>query len=142
MNKYLYSAETNSFYPYALKDSYIASGTWPNAGVDVNEAEFVKFINPPEGKKLVADAEGKPSFEDIPPPTVEQLVQAAEIDKTARISAANNYINAKQWPSKLAMGRLSYTEKQTFNLWLDYLDALYSVDTSTAPAITWPEQPQ
>ncbi|QIG65665.1 tail fiber assembly protein [Salmonella phage PT1] len=33
-------------------------------------------------------------------------------------------------------------ELSQYNLWLDYLDALDAIDTSTAPDITWPEQPQ
>ena len=41
----------------------------------------------------------------------------------------------------MALGRLSDEDKQSFNEWLDYMDALEAVDTSTAPDITWPEIP-
>ncbi|HAJ3970474.1 TPA: tail fiber assembly protein, partial [Escherichia coli] len=57
------------------------------------------------------------------------------------ISAANGYIDGKQWPSKLALGRLNDAEKSEFNAWLDYLDALELVDTSSAPDIEWPTPP-
>ena len=33
-------------------------------------------------------------------------------------------------------------ELAQYNLWLDYLDALEAVNTSTAPDITWPQQPE
>ncbi|BBS91715.1 tail assembly protein [Klebsiella sp. WP7-S18-CRE-02] len=68
-------------------------------------------------------------------------VAAVEAEKQARIDRANSYINSKQWPGKAAMGRLKESEKEQYNLWLDYLDALEAVDTSSSPAITWPVKP-
>ncbi|HCU2349132.1 TPA: tail fiber assembly protein, partial [Escherichia coli] len=53
----------------------------------------------------------------------------------------NNYMNSKQWPGKAAIGRLKDDELEQYNLWLDYLDALEMVDTSGAPDIQWPEEP-
>ncbi|EKS6398482.1 tail fiber assembly protein [Enterobacter hormaechei] len=64
--------------------------------------------------------------------------QQAELQKQTLISQANEYIDSKQWPSKLALGRLKDDEKASFNKWLDYLDALESVDPSKAPEIVWP----
>ncbi|HFV0559213.1 TPA: tail fiber assembly protein [Escherichia coli] len=68
-------------------------------------------------------------------------VAAAEAEKQARIYQANEFMNSKQWPGKAAMGRLNDSEKAKYNAWLDYLDALEAVDTSTAPHITWPASP-
>lgn len=67
--------------------------------------------------------------------------EQAEAEKQERIKQANEYINSKQWPGKAVMGRISDAEKNQYNEWLDYLDALEAVDTSTAPNITWPEKP-
>ena len=39
------------------------------------------------------------------------------------------------------MGRLKDDELMQYNLWLDYLDALEVVDTSSAPRIEWPTNP-
>lgn len=83
-----------------------------------------------DGKKFTAPP--------VPEPTHEELVQQAEIQKQALINNANNYIDSNQWPSKLALGRLKDDEKASFNKWLDYLDALESVDPSKAPEIVWP----
>lgn len=77
-----------------------------------------------------------------PEPTHDELVQKAEILKQALISDANNYIDSNQWPSKLALGRLSDVDKQSFNEWLDYLDALDAVDISAAPDVNWPSRPE
>ncbi|ELM8828268.1 tail fiber assembly protein, partial [Escherichia coli] len=38
--------------------------------------------------------------------------------------------------------RLTDDEKAQYNEWLDYLDALESVDISSAPDINWPESPE
>lgn len=57
------------------------------------------------------------------------------------IDEANVYINKRQWPGKAAIGRLKADELERYNLWLDYLDALEVVDTSSAPNINWPDPP-
>lgn len=44
-------------------------------------------------------------------------------------------MSGKQWPCKIAIGRLEDEELEQYNLWLDYLGALESVDTSSAPDI-------
>lgn len=69
------------------------------------------------------------------------VIAAADAEKQRKIDDANAYINGRQWPSKLALARLADAEKAEFNRWLDYLDALTAVDTSTAPDISWPERP-
>lgn len=58
--------------------------------------------------------------------------------KTSLIAGCNDHINSNQWPSKLALGRLSDAEKATFNKWLDYLDALNAVDPANP---VWPSAP-
>lgn len=42
-------------------------------------------------------------------------------------------MNSRQWPGKAAIGRLKGDDLTQYNLWLDYLDALEAVDTSSAP---------
>ena len=90
-----------------------------------------------DGKKFTAPVE--PPQPEL---THEELVQQAELQKQYLIDQANGYIDSKQWPSKLALGRLSDADKALFNQWLDYLDALEAVDTSEAPDITWPTTPE
>lgn len=69
-------------------------------------------------------------------------VAAADADRQARIIKANSYIESKQWLGKAALGRLMDTEKEQYNLWLDYLDELEAIDTSSAPDIDWPNPPE
>ncbi|MBA1671310.1 tail fiber assembly protein [Escherichia coli] len=68
-------------------------------------------------------------------------VVSAEAQKLQLIDQANAYMNSKQWPGKAAMGRLNDTDKAQYNLWLDYLDALEAVKTTSAPDINWPTPP-
>lgn len=142
MTEYVFSPSENAFYLSALKDDYLAAGTWPTDGVSVKSEVAVLFMGEvPEGK-LRGVKKGMPCWIDIPPPTQEDLIETAESDKKRRIEEANNYINSKQWPGKAAIGRLKEDDLKRYNLWLDYLDALEAVDTSEPQKIIWPATPE
>lgn len=136
MKDYRYS--DGGFYPYIEREMYELAGKWPLAGVDVSQEERNAFIVYPEGKLISADADGYPVWVDAPPLEHDELVAQAADKKRLLIEAANDYMNSKQWPGKAAIGRLSGDGLAQYNLWLDYLDALEAVGTSTAPDITWP----
>lgn len=70
-----------------------------------------------------------------------ELVALADAEKQERIAQANEYMNSNQWPGKAVLGRLKGDELAQYNAWLDYLDALEAVDTSSAPDINWPVPP-
>lgn len=89
-----------------------------------------------DGKNFIAPVEPPP-----PPLSHDGLVEQAEFQKQTLIIQANEYIDSRQWPSKLALGRLNDDDKAQFNEWLDYLDALEAVDPTLAPDIAWPEMP-
>ncbi|EFO1362855.1 TPA: tail fiber assembly protein [Escherichia coli] len=139
--KYLYDAVTNAFYPLAMQADYEAAGMWPEKGVEVDEETFAAFQKPPEGKMRIAGDDGYPVWSDIPPLAPEELIKMAEYERQRRIDTANEHMNNRQWPGKAAIGRLKGEELAQYNLWLDYLDALELVDTSSAPDIEWPTPP-
>ncbi|MBB9225684.1 tail fiber assembly protein [Escherichia coli] len=139
---YLYSAQTNAFYPLELKDYYESADTLPNDVIEVTDDVFYEYSEAPEGKYRQAGPDGLPAWKDIPPPTQQEQIAAADAEKQSRIDQANEYMNSKQWPGKAAMGRLSDADKAQYNAWLDYLDELEGVDTSVAPDITWPDKPE
>lgn len=139
---YIWDATNVCLLAYLLKDEYEAAGMWPENGVDVSDEVAAEFTGqPPEGKTIGVSADGMPVWVDMPPPSHDELVAQAKDEKQGRIGLANDYMNSKQWPGKAAIGRLKGDELAQYNLWLDYLDALEAVDTSTAPDITWPNQP-
>ena len=142
MMKYLYV--NNLAYPYELKSLYVEKGEWPEEkGVDIDEVIFREYFydTPPEGKYRCVGEDGLPAWVDIPPPTREEQIASAETKKQQLINQANDYMNSRQWAGKAAIGRLKGEELAQYNLWLDYLDALELVDTSSAPDIEWPTPP-
>lgn len=142
MNKYFYDVPTNAFYPIAMKEIYESNGMNFDNAKEVDEELFIEYSGePPKGKIRIAGEDGFPAWGDIPPPTHDELIAAAEAQKQLRIDQANEYMNSKQWPGKAAIGRLKGDELAQYNLWLDYLDALELVDTSGAPDIEWPAPP-
>ena len=140
---YKYSAKNNAFYLAGNEAVYRDSGTWPDDATEIEIEVAEEFMKtPPEGKHRVSGSDGIPSWADIPTPTPDELVAAAIAEKQSRIDQANAYMNSKQWPGKAAIGRLKGDGLTQYNLWLDYLDALEAVDTSSAPDINWPVPPE
>lgn len=139
---YVYSAGNNAFYPLSMKDDYERHGSWPADGIEVDEAIFNEFTSlPPVGKMHGSTPDGMPAWIDVPPPTRDEVVARAEVEKQSRIDSANDHMNSKQWPGKAALGRLKGDELAQYNAWLDYLDALDAVDATSAPDIIWPTSP-
>lgn len=95
--------------------------------LEAPESPFDKW----EDGKWVANAEAKHAFD----------VVSAEARKRLLITEANAHMNNKQWPGKAAIGRLKGDELIQYGNWLDYLDALEAVETTSAPLIDWPETP-
>lgn len=85
-----------------------------------------------DGQRWVIDEDAKHTSD----------VLSAEKEKEFRINEANEYINRMQWPGKASLGRLKETEKAEYNKWIDYLDELFSTDTSTAPMVNFPNKPE
>ncbi|KLW09185.1 MULTISPECIES: tail fiber assembly protein [Enterobacter cloacae complex] len=140
---YKYSPSLNLFFVESAVPGYEAAGWKLDDLVDVTDEQFDEFNidKTLEGLVRVAGSDDLPEWGEIPPPTHEEEVVAAEAQKSVLISQANDYINGKQWPGKAALGRLKDTEKEQYNQWLDYLEALEAVDTSSAPDINWPAAP-
>lgn len=137
---YSYSPSMNLFYEKDWINDY--GDSWPVDCIDVTEAQFKEFTGEQlEGKIRVAGADGFPCWVDAPPSTHNELIVAAELDKQRRIDEVNAYMNSKQWPGKAAMGRLKDSEKEEYNAWLDYLDELEAVDSSSVPDVSWPTPP-
>lgn len=137
-----FSAKEVGFYDDARLSFYEENKAWPDDAEKVSDEDYIKYLGtPPTGQKLGSDKNGYPCWVDIPPLTSEEIISAAEAEKQVRIGQANEFMNSKQWPGKAAIGRLKTDELEQYNLWLDYLDALEAVDTSSAPNIDWPTAP-
>ncbi|MEG5996888.1 tail fiber assembly protein [Enterobacter ludwigii] len=136
--KYYFDASDAGFYVFP-DSTYIPDGV---TEISFEDYSIFAGVAWPEGKILGADSSGMPMWIDAPPLTHEEAIAAADAQKQALIDQANDYMNSKQWPGKAAIGRLKGDELAQYNSWLDYLDALEAIDTSTAPDIEWPQVPQ
>ena len=140
MRKYNYDAVTNSFYPYSLKSEYEAVGMWPDTGVDVDESIFKEFTSSSPGKKRVAGDDGLPAWVDIPAPTHDELVEQAEAKRQSLLDEANKI--TADWRTELTLGIISDDDKAKLTEWMNYIKAVKAADTSTAPDVIWPEEPE
>lgn len=135
--KYRYSGETNSFYPWALFDDYKRANAWPENGADVDEDIFTEYSGtPPEGKTRGPDVNGEPSWIDVPPPSKEEQIIAAEFQKAALLAEATAIIAPLQDTVDLDMA--TDEESTALSEWKKYRVLLMRVDT-TKPV--WPTPP-
>ncbi|MDN4239224.1 tail fiber assembly protein [Citrobacter freundii] len=136
--KYKYCSKTNMFYPFAMKNDYIAAGVWPENGQDVNEDVFSEFTGqPPTGKTRVAGIDGFPAWDDIQPPTAEQIAAFAAQQKTTLLTEASAIIA----PLKDALdgGYIDDEDKPGLTAWQKYRYALTKVNLAKP---VWPDKPE
>lgn len=142
MNQFKYSPSTNYRYPVDFLSSYEEAGTLPDDLVDIDdEISKVYFDSlPPEGKIRVAGNDGLPAWGDIPPPSKESLIMTADTQKSMLRRVADSEI---AWRQDAVDAEIA-TDEETAKLaaWKKYRVLLMRVDTSTAPDIKWPQEPQ
>lgn len=148
MSTYIFSAlnekytppAVNSFYSLADKELYENAGTWPDNYIDVSDDIFAQFTGTPPAGKTLGSVDGNPAWVKIPEPPLEQQIEAANNLRDNYLSIATNKIVV--WQTKLLIGRkLTASETEQLNAWLDYIDALDLIDTSKPSGIVWPDMP-
>ncbi|MDC9591809.1 tail fiber assembly protein, partial [Xenorhabdus sp. XENO-10] len=112
---YVYSATDNAFYAIELKPDYINAGSWPADGIEVSDTVYQKFRIPPEGKQRITGSDGLPAWEDIPPPTPEELQRRAGSRKQHLMNEARDRIAPLQDAADL--GIATDTEKSVLTAW-------------------------
>ncbi|WP_130075627.1 tail fiber assembly protein [Escherichia coli] len=138
---YIFDKKTLCFFPLALKDRYIAAGTWPENGVEVDDDTFSEFQVPPAGKMRVAGSDGLPAWGDIPPPTHEELITIAEQVRQQLLTHADAVI--LDWRTELMLDEISDTNRAKLSAWLAYKNEVKEVDVTTTPVnVNWPAPPE
>lgn len=141
MNQYYWSASTNAFYAVALREEYEVSGSLPSDITDIDDIVASVFMGmPPEGKERGVGADNMPAWKDLPLPSQAQLASQADVKKVELRTAADSEIAWRQDAVDAAIA----TDEETAALaeWKKYRVLLMRVDTSTAPDIDWPTQPE
>jgi len=94
-----FSAQANNFFPDDLRAAYEATGTWPADAVKVTEEEYATYGqgNPPAGYRRGADANGHPTWVEIPPePAADRRARQLTAIDTAAGAARMRYVSAGQ----------------------------------------------
>ncbi|MBK5073213.1 tail fiber assembly protein [Budviciaceae bacterium CWB-B4] len=137
---FYYSKTTNAFYLADSKANYIAAGTWPDDAVDVSIDVFNEFsANPPESKMREPGRDGMPSWGDIPPLSMDELISIASDQKSRLLIIADRTINTLKDAVELDMA--TDEEAAMHTAWRKYRVLLSRVDVTKAPDIKWPKEP-
>lgn len=141
MSNYIYSPSQNMIIPVALKQYYVDAGTWPDDPVEISDETAEEFSQQfPQGKTLSHDENNQPCWIELPPPTHEEQVEAAEHQRQQLLQEADE--ETADWRVELMLGDISEEDKEKLSAWMDYKKQVKAVDTSTAPDITWPTPPE
>ena len=118
MMKY-YKDENNVVYAYdayGTQDAFIKEGLVP-----ITRSEAMAIINPP--------------------PTHEQLIQAAENERQRLLAAADAVM--LDWRTELMLGEISDANRAKLSAWLLYKNQVKAVDVTTDPEhVNWPVIPE
>lgn len=142
MEQVYFSALRLTFIPAAWKDDgTYTDDAWPKDAALLTDEEVLTYWKqtPPEGKQLGSN-EGRPTWVDLPLPTKEELIAQADSKKSHLLSVATAKISILQDAVDLDMA--TDEEAASLTAWKKYRVLLNRIDTSKAPDITWPEQPE
>ncbi|EPE9029600.1 tail fiber assembly protein [Escherichia coli] len=118
MMKY-YKDENNVVYAYdadGTQDAFIKEGLVP-----ITRSEAMAIINPP--------------------PTHEELIQAAENERQRLLTAADAIM--LDWRTELMLGEISDANRVKLSAWLAYKNEVKTVDVTTNPEhVNWPVIPE
>ncbi|QMM95878.1 tail fiber assembly protein [Citrobacter freundii] len=139
--KYLFSPSVNAFYPNEMKSYYEAAGSLPADLIEVDSEVFDEFSAIPEGKVRVVNNDGMPAWVDMPPPTREELISAAEQMRQQLLTHADAVM--LDWRTELMLGEISDANRGKLSAWLAYKNEVKTWDIKTDPEnVNWPVSPQ
>ncbi|HIC7717329.1 TPA: tail fiber assembly protein [Citrobacter freundii] len=118
MMKY-YKDENNVVYAYdahGTQDAFIKEGLMP-----ITRSEAMAIVNPP--------------------PTHEELIQAAENERQRLLTAADAIM--LDWRTELMLGEISDANRAKLSAWLAYKNQVNAVDINEAlnEGFNWPQEP-
>ena len=88
------------------------------------------------GKVIESDDDGYPILVS---PEVDHIAQAE--NQRAQLLATADDVTS-DWRVELMLGDISDEDKAKLSAWMDYKKVVKAVDTSTAPDVSWPAQPE
>ena len=136
MNKYKWSAKYNAFFPIEMLHAYQSSWDDLSDLIDIDDTVEAEFNGePPEGKVRGVN-DGIPAWVDIPLPTYEEKIAAAEAIKLNLKANADSEIVWRQ--DAVDTGIATDEETSALADWKKYRVLLMRVDTAKP---VWPTPP-
>lgn len=133
--EYVWSPSSAGFYPLNEKERLEAAGGWPEDGVNVSSEEYAALFPAPLGK-YIGNVDGRPGWVDMPPPTPEQLQEAARSKQATLHAKADSEISWRQ--DAVDTGEATDEEAAALVNWKKYRILLMRVNTSNP---VWPALP-
>ncbi|EFG2177739.1 tail fiber assembly protein [Escherichia coli] len=128
---YLFSPSTLGFYPIEMKEEYLTNGSLPSDVIEVSDSVRNEYnFAPPEGKQL-SSSQNMPVWIDIPPPTREEPIAAAEQVRQQLLAHAD--ATMLDWRTELMLGEISDANRAKLSASLAYKNEVKSVDVTTDP---------
>jgi hypothetical protein len=142
MTNYYYSSSQNVF---IASGSQLLKAEEFGDAVAVSDEVFNEYFRTVNGsKRRIAGSDGLPAWEDIPPPTPEEIkaaaIAAAQQLQSQLLAEASEVTQG--WQTDLLLGTISDEDKAKLIEWRAYIKELEAVDTSSAPDINWPAPPE
>lgn len=136
MNKYKWSAKYNAFFPIEMLPAYQSSWDDISDLIDIDDSVVAEFNGkPPEGK-MRGVVYNMPAWVDIPLPTYEEKIAAAEASKLNLKANADSEIAWRQ--DAVDAGIATDEETAALAEWKKYRVLLMRVDTAKP---VWPTPP-
>lgn len=136
MNKYKWSAKYNAFFPIEMLPAYQSSWDDISDLIDIDDSVVAEFNGkPPEGK-VRGVVDNMPAWVDIPLPTYEEKIAAAEASKLNLKANADSEIAWRQ--DAVDAGIATDEETAALAEWKKYRVLLMRVDTAKP---VWPTPP-
>ncbi|MES0296912.1 tail fiber assembly protein [Citrobacter amalonaticus] len=137
MNKYKWSAKYNAFFPIEILPAYQSSWDDLSDLIDIDDSVVAEFNGkPPEGK-VRGVVDNMPAWVDIPLPTYEEKIAAAEAIKLNLKANADSEIAWRQ--DAVDAGIATDEETDALADWKKYRVLLMRVDTAKPD---WPMLPE
>lgn len=130
MNKFFYSPDTRGFYQSDIHSII------PDDAIEISAEEYHQLANDQQnGMEITPGAGGRPVLTE---PVIDYVAQAQQVKNSLRLTA-DAEISWRQ--DAVDAGIATAGETAALAEWKKYRVMLMRVDTSKAPVLEWPTQP-
>lgn len=131
------------FYSPSLNGFLLEQTAGDYAGHDLTEIEESVYEEFCAGRsdKIMKPGTNGPVWEDMPPPTHQQLLEDAERYRSSLLAYADTV--TADWRTELALGEISDLDKEKLSAWMLYKRKVKAIPAEAAISVgfSWTQQP-